>query len=190
MKKFLAFLIVLGAGAYAGWDYATKNKPEWFLKAITRVPIIDTTVNVSFHNKINWSERSLELDYFPHLHLVCGNEPSDLGDRVCWTYISKFNDLPAEQVAFFFREDQLAVIRVGYAPHFHHHVKDYLDTNFRYLGVSPGSKDKFGQELGIWYSPSGRLSAYVEEAMVGNESVLLWDKMPKPDAKAVPANSP
>ncbi|MCP4187515.1 MAG: hypothetical protein GY763_07925, partial [Gammaproteobacteria bacterium] len=131
MKNIFLLVLLVGVG-YFGWNEVSKSKPDWFLKFVANTPIFDTAVSINFNAHKNWTEQSLQSE-FENLFLVCANEQSKLGDRVCWTYISKFNDMPANAIAFFFKKNKHGYLRVSSNIENHNRIKDYLDNTYKYL---------------------------------------------------------
>lgn len=170
MKKLLVFIALLGGL----WFILSDQKPEWFLKAITKVPFIDTSLNVDFLSpNVGLTEELLSRRY-DHLLFVCDKEASKLGDRVCWVYLSTFNQIAADMAAFFFKEGTLSHLRVTFPGEAHPKLLSYLNDNYRKRGVSNGSREMFGQDLGLWLAKTGTLAAYREAPKPGNMNMLLW----------------
>ena len=180
MKNLLLLALLFLLLGILGNDL-NKERPEWFLSAITRIPFFNTEVDISFNqNQDGLSEENIH-SRFHNLFLVCANEPSDLGDRVCWTHISKFNGIKAEMIAFFFIKDKYRHLRVSFPNEEHGNLLSYLNANFKLKTTSKGSKEKFGQDLGIWFSKTGTLSAYRERPLPGNLNLLLWSRFKRHD---------
>lgn len=173
MKKIILLAILISTAVF----YLNKERPDWFLIALTHIPIFNTEVNIDFnHDKDGLSEENIHAK-FDHLFLVCANEPSDLGDRVCWTYISRSNGIDAEIIAFFFDQEKYRNLRVSFPDDEHSDLLSYLNTNFKVKTVSKGSKEKFGQDLGVWFCETGTLSAYKENPKQGSLNLLLWSNI-------------
>jgi hypothetical protein len=171
MMRILILLALIGGLMF----YLEEARPEWYLKALTHVPLIDTSLQVQFDDMdVDLNEASL-LARYDNLRLVCENEASKLGDRVCWTYISSFNCMPAEQVAFFFGEGGYRHLRVTFPDEVHPQLLAYLNDNFPTRRTSSGSAKRFDQALGIWITEQGALSAYLKPPVSGNLNMLLWN---------------
>jgi hypothetical protein len=171
VKKFLILIILLGIFEF----YLTKSRPEWYLKALTHMPGVDTSMHVNFKSmNVTMNEAALIDSYNKH-YLVCDDESSRLGDRVCWAYISSFNGIKADLAAFFFKKGVWRHLRVTFPDEVHPRLLSYLNDEYRVIGVSRGSKEKFGQELGMWATHEGTLSAYREPPIPGNVNMLLWN---------------
>jgi hypothetical protein len=171
MKKWLVLFALLGALLF----YLNKERPEWFLEALTRMPFIDTSMRVDFYEMDTAMTEESMHERYHNLYLVCDNEYSGLGDRVCWTHISTFNDIPADLVALFFKEGEYRHLRVTFPDEVHPQLIAYLNENYRFSATSMGSQEKFGQELGIWFTTEGTISAYFETPEPGNLNMLLWN---------------
>ncbi|MDG9670222.1 hypothetical protein ONV78_20965 [Hahella sp. CR1] len=172
MRNLVLILILTGVAHFA-WNKVTEEKPDWFLDFVADSILFDSTVNINLSADPGWTENLL-VQQFDHLYLVCQKESSDLGDRVCWTRISSLNGVPAKDIAFFFRDDRYRFLRVTFDVEKHRDLKSYLDDNFRYVGISPGSKEKVGQELGVWKTLKSTLATYVEAPRGEDEVMLTW----------------
>lgn len=173
MKKIILLAILISTTVF----YLNKERPDWFLILLTHIPIVNTEINIDFNDEIEGLTEENIHSKFDDLFLVCANEPSDLGDRVCWTYISKFNGMDAEIIAFFFDQEKYRNLRVSFPNDEHSDLLSYLNTNFKLKAVSKGSKKKFGQDLGVWFSKTGTLSAYKEKPKQGTLNLLLWSNI-------------
>ena len=169
-KFLLAVLIVV---ATFGWNQVATKKPDWFLKLVAAIPIFNTSVHINFNTQKIWTEQTLQNE-FDNLFFVCAREPSNLGDRVCWTYISEFNGIPATNIAFFFDNNKYGYLRVSSDAENHRHIKDYLDETYEYLWNSKGSKDMFGQELGMWNSSTGFINSYLKKPLKSSDTLITW----------------
>lgn len=169
MKKILLLILVL----VAGWQL-TEKKPEWFLKMLTKIPMINTDVVVDFEQiPEGISEQQLIKEY-DHLLLYCAYEPSNLGDRVCSTHISEFNEIEAKVVAFFFDDDRFRYLRVSFPVEEHQKLISWLDSNYKQSARTPGSKEMFGQPLKAWRSSRGILAAFADTPTSRQETLLTW----------------
>lgn len=170
MRKILLLIVLVSTATFL----LNKERPEWFLIGLTWMPIINTELNIDFsEDQSELSEANIH-SRFGNLFLVCGNERSNLGDRVCWTYISRFNGLDAKIVAFFFDKEEYRHLRVSFPDAEHNNLLSYLNARFKLKVVSRGSEEMFGQELGVWFCKTGTLSAYKEKPKQGNKNLLLW----------------
>lgn len=133
-------------------------------------------INIDFDVAFKLNESEIE-EKFKQLKFNCSNENSNLGDRVCWANISRFNGVPADIIAFFFQSGKHRFIRVAADGKDHNELKSYINDNFEYVGVSPHSKEEVGQSLGVWSSNSGRLILPIDSPPLGKQSILLWERM-------------
>lgn len=109
-----------------------------------------------------------------HLYLSRDPQNTKMVDRVCWTCISEFNGILAEMIAFFFKQGRYNYLRVSFDLGVHYQVKYYLDQNYKYMGVSRGSRQKFGRDLGMWKSRNGILSSMLEPPTTKDQTLLSW----------------
>jgi len=172
MKNLFLLFVILG-GAFYYWDRHAEYRPEWLLKLVADSGILNTSVSMDLDRDTDFSEQSLRR-HFGHLYLSCDPQITKMGDRVCWTYISEFNGIPAEMIAFFFKNGHYNYLRVSFDLDYHHQVKSYLDQNHDFIGISAGSRDRFGQDLGMWKSRKGILSALLEAPTAKPETLLTW----------------
>lgn len=169
-------LILLGIGLYLGWTELTKSREHWFLKALTDIPLFNTSVDLDLNQSIDWDEKGLQTAY-PHLYFICDQEPSELGERVCWVPISTFNKMPVNDIAFFFDAGRYSGFRISAKAEHHNRIRSHIAAKHYYYGPSEGSKEKFGQEIGIWFSESGRISTYLKPPLDGSDTLLMWKRI-------------
>jgi hypothetical protein len=175
MKKLILLLIAVGAF----WFYVDSERPDWFLKLRTSIPFIDTRVSVDFGSSgLNEMTEEDVLERFDHLYLACAREPSNLGERVCWTYISQFNDLPAHMVAFFFDKDRLGLIRVEYSLTQHEALVASLNDAYSMRLPDVGARDSGRPSLLLYPTPSGFLATQ-QELQPGDKVLLTWQSADK-----------
>lgn len=173
--RTIIFLTLLIGVSYFGFQQMKDAREHWFLRVMTKAPFVDTSVNVDFDTQYNWTESSLQKE-FEDLLFICAKENSNLGDRVCWVPISSFNGIPASDIAFFFNGNEYNFLRVTTEVKHHNRLKNLLDDEYFFYGPSKGSREMFGQELGIWFSKSGILSTYLESPVSEKETLLTWKK--------------
>ena len=105
---FIVLLVVIG---YFAWDNTDRNqRPDILLKAFAKLNPFGGAITIDFYEDQQLTEQNIE-SHFKNLHFGCGYESSKLGDKVCWSYISSFNGLPADSIAIFFENDQYSHIR-------------------------------------------------------------------------------
>ena len=97
MKNLFLLIVILGAAFYY-WDRHAEYRPEWLLKLVADSGILNTSVSMDLDRDTDFSEQSLRR-HFGHLYLSCDPQITKMGDRVCWTYISEFNGIPAEMIS-------------------------------------------------------------------------------------------
>jgi hypothetical protein len=175
MKKLILLLIAVGAF----WFYVDSERPDWFLKLRTSISFIDTTVSVDFGSS-GLDEMSEEdvLDRFDHLYLMCAREPSNLGERVCWAYISRFNDLPAHMVAFFFDKGRLGLMRIEYPLTQHEALAAYLSDEYPMRLPDVSARDSGRPSLLLYPTASGFLATQ-QELKPGDKVLLTWQSVDK-----------
>ena len=172
MRNLIVLVLIL-AGAFYYWERHAEYRPEWVLKLAAQSGILNTAVNLDLDRDTDFTEESLRRT-LSHLYLSCDPQNTKMGDRVCWTHISEFNGIPAGMIAFFFKNGRYNYLRVSFDLARHHQVKYYLDQNFDYMGVSAGSRERFRQDLGLWKSRKGILSALLEPPTTTRETLLTW----------------
>lgn len=170
MRKLVLVLIAVGAL----WFYVESEQPDWFLKLRTSIPFIDTTVSLDFGSSgLDQMSEEDVVDRFDHLELVCAREPGNLGERVCWTYISQFNGLPAQMVAFFFDKGRLGYIRVQYPLTQHEALLASLNEAYsmRLPDVSARGADR---PILLLYPTASGFLATQKELRPGDKVLLTW----------------
>ena len=172
MARLIVLVIILAGGFYY-WENHAEYRPEWIMKLAAQSGILNTSVDIDLDRDTDFTEQSLRRN-LSHLYLSCDPQNTKMGDRVCWTYISEFNGIPAQMIAFFFKQGRYNYLRVSFDLGVHHEVKYFLDQNFEFMGVSAGSRKKFGQDLGMWKSRKGILSSMLEPPLTKPETLLTW----------------
>ncbi len=169
MKKTVlaALLIVLI------WQLVDK-KPTWFLRSLTIFPIINTSVIIDFDNIPEGISEQQLVENYSHLLLSCNSEPSNLGDRVCFAYISDFNGIDAKIISFFFEDNQFRYLRISFPEEKHDALLAYLNKGFKLSGNTRGSKEMFGKPLTVWKSKKGLLAALSKALKQHEETLLTW----------------
>lgn len=172
MKKIV--LILLLAICYQMWvNIGPEDRPDSLLRLVRTLNIFGSSVEINFHQPPHFTETNL-ASVFPNLYFGCDNEASDLGDRVCWGYISSFNGVPAKNVAFFFKNGVYQSLRIELPNSSHPQLKSYLDNQHTYFGISKASKQEVGQQLGIWLVKEGYLVTTVDRPLYNESALLLW----------------
>lgn len=98
MRKLL-FITLLISGCVGSSEAGN----AFFHKAVAALPVVAPYLEIDF-KEITPDMKEADLGkQFPNLALECHEEPSNLGDRVCWDQIGWMNNLPADHVAFFLR---------------------------------------------------------------------------------------
>lgn len=161
MRGF-AIILFLIFGAYFGSQYLGINP---FHKNII----------VDLNSQFDFNEDNINSE-FSGFGFECAREARTLGDRVCWANVSKFNDLPANMVAFFFDKGKVMHMRIASDQVNHDEFKSYLDSQFIYIGVTPNSTKDVGQELGVWRSDNGIVMFTIDSPPKGTETTLLWKR--------------
>lgn len=100
----------------------------------------------------------------------CGDQATAFGTRACMAPIAAFNGTPARYVTFFFVDDHLNAIKLGYQRAYHEHAVAQLRTA---LG-EPSEVQRGARSILQWDSGGGMM--VVPEARVGmeEEPALLW----------------
>jgi hypothetical protein len=131
VKKLLVLLLL-----FAGFEfYLTQSRPEWYLKLLTHVPGVDTSMRINFKTMNTSMGEAALLQRFDDHYMVCDDEYSSLGDRVCWAYISSFNGIDAEMAAFFFDKGVISRLRVTFPDEVYPQLLSYLNDDFQAVGV-------------------------------------------------------
>ena len=176
MKKVI--LITLLISCYFAWNNISPDqRTDSLLKLVAKINPFNVPIVVDLDKKPNLIESNIESE-FKGAYFACANEIDALilGDRVCWAYITSFNGIPADIVAFFFKNGDYKFLRVGIDKKNHDQLKLFIDNKFTYMGVNPNSRSVIGQDLGVWLSKSGRITTTIEKPLMDEPSVLLWQK--------------
>ncbi len=175
MNKLI--LIVLLISCYFAWgNIGPEQRPDSLLRLVAKINPFDVSIVVDFNKKLNLTESNIESE-FKGVYFACANDAiGKSSDRSCWAYITSFNGIPANIVTFAFKNGKYKVLRVGVDKKNHAQLKSYIDNKFTYMGVNPNSKSVVGQDLGVWFSKSGRIITTIEEPVLDEPSVLLWQE--------------
>ena len=178
MKAIILILIIISTIWY-NTSYLNENKPIWYVQLLSYIPAINTDASINFDEDMsNLSEQNI-INLFDNLLISCKSEPSNLGERACFTYISKFNSIPANSIAFFFERGKYRGLRVSFPPDEHNSLLDYLKRISTSHRTVPESEKQHGQQLVMWFTKTGVLAALETRSRSGAESIMTWQSFKK-----------
>lgn len=107
------------------------------------------------------------MSLYPELDWQCQARSTEYGDRICYTRIGVFNDVPADYVTLFFRGPGINALKLVYRPRYHDFLRGEL---IHQLGS--GQSRNSGAVLS-WNTDHGFI--LIPNAVSGNEeAALLW----------------
>lgn len=136
------------------------------------------------------SESQLEKRY--PLNWYCGSDISEFGDRFCADELKGWNNLPAVDTLFWFKNGQLVQARINIPPWAHDRLIQHLQSTYGkpsdyssringenlvraafaiYLGVPADSINKAVGDLGIWHLDSG---AWITTNLRKDSNPIRW----------------
>ena len=173
MKKVI-ILLVLCAGLIYTWKNVTPDKrPDWFVKFVQTIKFTNKPLKIDLDEDICASE-SMLLEKFEHLYFACRTRGNSLGDRQCWSYISHFNEIPANSFDMYFKNDRLNAVGVYFDTKNYDEVRSYLNKHFSYAGFAPNTKNN--NKIVVWFSNSAQIALPSEKPTNKETSHILIKK--------------
>lgn len=128
-------------------------------------------VSLDFHTLNNqMSEGQIRMQ-FADVSLQCGNEPSAMGERYCYAYVTRFNEAEAGMVVFFFEKGRLTQMKADVSP------AGYADLFGRYktaLGEPRKvPKPERGEQLVAWPLRQGLLVTS-QSPTANGKNMFMW----------------
>ena len=162
--KFLILTVVLGPLAWVMFTEEGQRVSDIFMLELGD----SEALNLNFANLSYRVDESILKEQFPQLKLACKDQETAFGPRLCSSPISAINGAPAKFVTFYFIQDQLVEVNVGYQPSYHQYLYRGLLSSF--------GEGEAGPEPGLsrWNTGEGLLYAPPKTLMVGQKSVLIW----------------
>lgn len=167
----LTLFAILGFSAQEIWQ----RKPYLLLDTIRSFDNPASHIRVDFNKDISdFDEKGLTESYSP-IPFECMDEKSDLGPRVCFSYLHSFNGIRAENIAFFFNNSgKPYLMRLEFNPEYHDAVTDWLNKQYTYQSGVPYSFPALGQTVGFWKTNAGIVGHLSEKFVSGESSILIW----------------
>lgn len=127
------------------------------------------------------SEAELNKVY-PTLDWQCQPQTGQWGDRACIAAVSLWNEMPARQVSFSFKEGRLNAMQLDYRPRYHGEIIKQLQ---RQLGKPSQGSDVGPEGVLQWLLPAG-IVVIKAELGPADQAALIW----VPPPPQVPAGLP
>lgn len=121
-KTLLALTAVLGPMIWLIFTQDGQRRTDLVLMSVLGRPSFDAALE-SFTDDL--TEARLR-ESFPDLELQCGDVSNPFGNRVCIGEIGSFNQYPASAVSLYFRDEQLAALKVIYQPFYHEGIRTWV----------------------------------------------------------------
>lgn len=132
------------------------------------------------------SEAELNQVY-PKLDWQCRQQAGEWGDRVCSAAVSLWNDMPARQVSFHFKQGGLNAMQLDYRPRYHGEIIKQLQQQ---LGRPSKGSDGGAQGVIQWLLPAG-IVVIKAELGPADQAALIWvPPPPVPPLEPLPEGSP
>lgn len=162
--KFLILSAVLGPLAWLMFTDEGQRTGDIFLLELGEA----RSINLNFSSLSTRVDESNLQEQFPQVTLSCIDHKSAFGQRQCSSAISSINGTPAQYIKFFFFQNRLTAVKVGYQPSYHRHIYKSIRTSF--------GAGEDGPESGMrrWNTGAGMLYAPPEELTLNKEAALLW----------------
>ena len=167
MRKVIFLLFLVTAFVFAqspGQKYSVINR-------------VIAAVNVWHSVELDFDELSSGLSevevlaLYPDLGLNCMNDPSDMGDRSCFTNVRRVNGFDAWFIEFFFDGDKLNQVKVDFIPAGHKEILNVMEAEH---GEPHDMKpDQNGNTVIGWILKSGVLATN-QTTYSDNTTQVLW----------------
>ncbi len=107
------------------------------------------------------------MTLYPDLDWQCQARSTEFGDRICFTRIGIFNDVPASYVTLFFRGPGINALKLVYRPRYHTYLRSELTHQ---LGTA---RNRNNGSVLSWQTEHGYI-LMPTAAEHEDESALLW----------------
>ncbi len=108
---------------------------------------------------------------WPDLEFECRDQASAFGSRLCATDIAAFNKIPSRYVTFFFADERLRAMKIGYQRAYHGAITNHLDGM---LGAPMVSSRTDDDGVYQWRAGGGIVVMPQEKLGTNDEPALLW----------------
>lgn len=108
---------------------------------------------------------------WPGLDFKCQDQASAFGSRLCATDIAAFNNIPSRYVTFFFHDQRLMAVKIGYQRAYHDSITNQLDGM---LGTPMISSRTEGEGVYQWRAGGGIVVMPQEQVGMDEEPALVW----------------
>ncbi len=107
---------------------------------------------------------------WPEVDFKCQEQASAFGSRLCATDIAAFNNIPSRYLTFFFADDRLRAMKIGYQGAYHDAITGQLDGM---LGA-PMVSTRTGNGVYQWRAGGGIVVMPRKGEDIDGEPALLW----------------
>ncbi len=190
MKKLLLPVLLVVGAIFAiqqiGRSYPGLI-PSWYPNILLSHEARNYDVSMDFSQTSACPTPDSLKKQFATLHLECADQLSGLGDHVCWSDITRFNNIPAKDIAFFFADGKFNQLRIAFPTTSHNLIVETLTDKFGAARAFPrkiGSDDIMG-----WRTPSGTLATYANVPSRYKETIILWSSY-RSSANSLAAREP
>lgn len=108
---------------------------------------------------------------WPELEFQCRDKASPFGSRLCATDIAAFNNNPSRYISFFFADEQLRAMKIGYQGAYHDAIAEQLKGM---LGTPMVSTRAESTAVYQWRAGGGFVVMPRERVGMDGEPALLW----------------
>jgi hypothetical protein len=171
MKKFLIFIVLVGAGL----SLTASQKGTSVTNLLAgMLPFLRPEVTIDFaDNELAGIGEQEILEDYANLELQCTREPSGLGERVCFQDIKAINNIPANTIAFFFENDALTSIAAILPSSSQPKIAEYLNKEYVvFRKKNTGTVNPEGMET--WLTSSGIIAAHPGDKPPQRDARMIW----------------
>lgn len=169
LKKFFTrFYLLVLALAPAFWLLFSTEGQRFFDINMLKLFKGRSEFNIKFEGLSPALDEQTVLKNFPEIEFQCQDQPTPWGDRTCGSDIAAFNGTPARYVTFFFYNQHLTAMKLGYQRAYHQYAVDLLTAG---LG-EPQATANAG--VAQWPTTNGMFIGLRQQLQADQEPALLW----------------
>ncbi len=164
--------------AFAGWCGFSNEGKIFTVKMTSAVGLTPPVIELDFEQLAGGVKKDAVLAMHPKLDYYCYNDKKTelFGEHTCNDKIALFNGMPAYNIALFFKDDGLNVVRVALQPQSHAKAIQWLDSSYERTDIKSEGSFTGGKKypITVWKTLSGDYVLFSEDQTMAGEMIVLW----------------
>jgi len=167
--------IYLALIAFTAWCATTAQGKLVAIRIAAAVGAVPPVVEIDPDQFDAESNKQKILANHSKIKLQCIPERSDMGDEACHADVSILNNLPAYNLAFFFKHNQLNAVRMAYQSEAQEALENQLSQRFQLIYSVKNRIDgaRPDQPIEVFKTKQGALMTSKQQSKL-DELVVLW----------------